>query len=70
VQVSGSGTTEVKATVWADGQAEPAAPQLVRTDTTAALQAAGSVGLAAYRPTSATAATAVRVSSFAVTEVR
>jgi hypothetical protein len=70
VQVSGSGTTEVKATVWAEGQAEPATPQLTRTDTTAALQAAGGVGVAAYRPASATAATAVRVTSFAVTGVR
>ncbi|MGY1662947.1 radical SAM protein, partial [Geodermatophilus sp. SYSU D00705] len=70
VQVSGTGTTTVNASVWADGQAEPATPQLVRTDTTAALQAAGSVGISAYRPASATAATAVRVTSFAVTAVR
>ncbi|MGY1761785.1 PKD domain-containing protein [Geodermatophilus sp. SYSU D00779] len=67
VQVTGTGTTDVAATVWADGTAEPATPQLVRTDTTAALQAPGSVGLAAYRPTSATASTAVRVTGFAAT---
>ncbi|MGY1664221.1 PKD domain-containing protein, partial [Geodermatophilus sp. SYSU D00705] len=66
VQVSGTGPTDIRATVWADGQAEPATPQLVRTDTTAALQAPGAVGLAAYRPTSATVATAVRVTAFAV----
>ena len=70
VQVSGTGTTRVAASVWADGTAEPATPQLVRTDTTAALQAAGAVGIAAYRPSSATAATAVRVTGLGVTEVR
>lgn len=69
VQVSGTGTTEVRATAWADGTPEPAVPQLSRTDTTAALQVPGGVGLAAYRPTSATAATAVRFTSFRVTPV-
>jgi hypothetical protein len=69
VQVSGTGTTGIAATVWADGTPEPGTPQLVRTDTTAALQAAGSVGLAAYRPSTATAATAVRVTSFGVRPV-
>jgi PKD repeat protein len=67
VQVTGTGPTEVTAAVWADGTAEPATAQLVRSDTTAALQAPGGVGLAAYRPTSATAATAVRVTGFTVT---
>ncbi|MGY1615769.1 PKD domain-containing protein [Geodermatophilus sp. SYSU D00691] len=66
VQVSGVGTTTVTGSVWVAGQAEPAAPQLARTDSTAALQAPGGVGLAAYRPSSATAATAVRLSSFRV----
>jgi hypothetical protein len=69
VQVSGSGTTAVNATVWAEGTPEPGSPQLVRTDTTAALQAAGSVGLAAYRPSSATDATAVRFTGFSVRPV-
>ncbi|SEO79289.1 PKD domain-containing protein [Trujillonella endophytica] len=66
VQVSGVGTTTITASAWAAGTAEPAAPQLTRTDTSASLQAAGSVGLAAYRPSSATAATAVRVTAFRV----
>ncbi len=70
VRVSGAGSTDVAATVWAAGTAEPAAPQLVRTDTTAALQAPGAVGIAAYRPASAPAATAVRVSGFEVTAGR
>ncbi len=66
VQVSGTGSTAITASVWAVGQAEPATPQLSRTDTTVTLQVAGSVGLAAYRPSSATAATAVRFSAFRV----
>jgi PKD repeat protein len=70
VRTSGAGTTDVAATVWAAGTAEPAAPQLVRTDATAALQAPGAVGIAAYRPGSATAATAVRVTGFEVTARR
>jgi PKD repeat protein len=70
VRTSGTGTTDVAATVWAAGTAEPAVPQLVRTDATAALQAPGAVGITAYRPGSATAATAVRVSSFEVTAGR
>ena len=68
VQVSGTGTTQVTGKVWT-GSTEPAAPQLTRTDTTAGLQVAGGVGLAAYRPSSVTTATAVRFRSFAVTEV-
>jgi PKD repeat protein len=68
VQVSGTGTTQVTGKVWT-GSTEPAAPQLTRTDTTAGLQVAGGVGLAAYRPTSVTTATAVRFRSFAVTAV-
>ncbi|MBN1094882.1 PKD domain-containing protein [Blastococcus sp. TML/C7B] len=69
VQVTGAGSTDIRATVWADGTAEPTAPQLTRTDTTAALQAPGGVGLAAYRPTSNTAASAVRFTSFRVAPV-
>ncbi|WP_051683829.1 PKD domain-containing protein [Blastococcus sp. URHD0036] len=66
VQVSGTGTTAITASVWVAGQAEPTTAQLSRTDTTEALQVAGSVGLAAYRPSSNTVATAVRISSFRV----
>ena len=66
VQVTGTGTTDVSATVWADGTAEPATAQLVRTDTTAALQAPGSVGLAAYTSGTATAPVAVRVTALEV----
>jgi PKD repeat protein len=69
LQVSGTGATDIRGTVWADGSPEPVVPQLTRTDTTAALQVAGGVGLAAYRPTATTAATAVRFTSFRVTPV-
>jgi PKD repeat protein len=69
VQVSGSGTTSVNATVWAQGTPQPGTPQLVRTDTTASLQAAGSVGISAYRPSSATDATAVRFTGLSVRPV-
>jgi PKD repeat protein len=66
VQVSGTGTTQVKATVWADGTTEPATATMTRTDTTAALQAPGAVGLSAYLPGSATAGTSVRFSEVVV----
>ncbi len=69
VVAAGTGTTEVRASVWAEGQAEPAAAQLVRTDTTPALQAPGSVGLAVHRPGSSTAATTVRFPGITVTSV-
>ena len=67
VKVSGTGTTQVEATVWLAGFAEPATPSITRTDTTAELQVAGGVGLAAHRPSGTTAATAVRFAAFTVT---
>ncbi|WP_233496089.1 PKD domain-containing protein [Geodermatophilus sp. TF02-6] len=67
VRVSGTGTTQVTGAVWTEGQPEPAEPQLVRTDTTSALQQPGSVGVAAHRPGTATAATAVGLGRFTVT---
>ncbi|WP_448619992.1 hypothetical protein [Geodermatophilus sp. URMC 65] len=70
VRVSGAGSTDVAATVWAAGTAEPTTPHLVRADATAVLQAPGAVGISAYRPGSATAATAVRVLGFEVTSGR
>ncbi|MGY1885444.1 PKD domain-containing protein [Blastococcus sp. SYSU DS0753] len=64
VRTTGTGTTEITASVWAEGAPEPEQPQLVRTDSTEALQAPGSVGLTAHRPGSTTAATAVRITAF------
>jgi hypothetical protein len=69
VQVSGTGTTQVTARTWLEGFPEPAAPSLTRTDATAALQAAGGVGLMVHRPSGTTAATAVRFTAFRVTEL-
>jgi len=69
VQVVGTGTTQVTATVWAEGTPEPATPSITRTDTTAALQAAGGVGLAAHRPGGTTASVDVRVTAFRVSPV-
>ena len=43
--------------------------QMTRTDTTAALQAAGGVGLAAHRPSTTTAVTDVRVTTFSARPV-
>jgi PKD repeat protein len=51
-QVSGVGTTTLNAKVWTTG-AEPAAWNVTTTDTTAALQAKGTVGLGTYVPASA-----------------
>jgi len=47
-QVDGTGTTTLRTRVWLVGQSEPATWQLQTTDTTAALQAAGGVGVLAY----------------------
>lgn len=48
VQVTGTGTTTIRAKVWEVGTAEPASWQRSVTDTTAALQVAGGVGLMTY----------------------
>jgi PKD repeat protein len=69
LQVTGTGTTTVAATVWAQGSAMPAVASMTRTDTTAALQAVGGVALAAHRPSGTTAAVDVRFTSFRVTPV-
>ncbi|WP_231486516.1 PKD domain-containing protein [Candidatus Blastococcus massiliensis] len=66
LRVAGTGTAQLAATVWADGQSEPLAPTLTRTDATPSLQAAGAVGISAYLAGSATAPTAVRFTGFAV----
>ncbi|MEV4252822.1 LamG-like jellyroll fold domain-containing protein [Spirillospora sp. NPDC049652] len=48
VQAVGTAPTTLRAKVWIAGQSEPAAWQLSATDTTAALQRAGGVGVRAY----------------------
>jgi PKD repeat protein len=48
VQVTGTGPTTLRIKVWKVGSAEPASWQLTGTDTTAGLQAAGSIGIHSY----------------------
>ena len=52
--VAGNGTTTLSGKAWRVSAAEPAAPQVTITDTTAALQAAGQVGLKFYTGTGTT----------------
>jgi PKD repeat protein len=54
LQAQGTGTTTLRAKVWIKGAAEPAAWTLTATDTTAALQNPGAVGLYNYLSGSAT----------------
>ncbi len=53
IQVTGSGTTTVRIKAWV-GATEPATWQVVGTDTTAALQVAGGVGIRGYLSATAT----------------
>jgi PKD repeat protein len=70
VQVSGTGTTQLAATVWQSGSAEPATPTLTRTDGSASLQAPGGIAISAYLSGSATAPLAVRFGTLYATQVR
>ncbi len=56
LDVSGTSPTTLSTKAWPVGDTEPAAWQLVRTDTFAALQTAGAVGLRGYLPGAATQA--------------
>jgi PKD repeat protein len=69
-QVSGTNPTTIRGKVWAMGSAEPAAWQLTATDTTAALQTTGSIGLESYVSSSATnAPLTVRYDNFSASSV-
>jgi hypothetical protein len=48
VQVSGISPTTLRLKAWPDGSAEPAAWAVIQTDSTAALQVAGGIGLRSY----------------------
>ena len=48
MQTTGSGTSTLQARAWLDGATQPGSWQVSATDTTAALQAAGSVGVRTY----------------------
>jgi PKD repeat protein len=54
VSATGSGTTTLSAKAWRVGDAEPAGWQTTTTDSTAALQGAGGVGLSTYLSGSST----------------
>ena len=54
LNVTGTGTTQLDARIWAASAAEPTTWNLQRTDTTASLQAAGGIGVMAYLSGSAT----------------
>ncbi len=54
VQAFGAGSTTVRAKVWATGSPEPGAWTVSAVDSTAGLQSAGGIGLAAYLSGSAT----------------
>ncbi|MBA3798878.1 MAG: PKD domain-containing protein [Geodermatophilaceae bacterium] len=58
-QVTGTNPTTLRARVWPTGQAEPTSWLVSATDSTAALQASGSVGLQPYPSSSATNAPVV-----------
>ncbi|WP_439591349.1 PKD domain-containing protein [Microbacterium sp.] len=67
--VTGTAPTTLSAKMWRSGTTEPASWQFTRTDSTAALQAAGSVGLFSYVPTAANAfPVALSFSEFTVTD--
>ncbi|OUE27402.1 PKD domain-containing protein [Clavibacter michiganensis] len=66
VLTTGTSPTTVKAKVWVAGQAEPAAWQTSISSSTAALQAAGSVGIQTYLSGSATAPVTTRIDDVVV----
>ncbi|MCZ2825176.1 MULTISPECIES: PKD domain-containing protein [unclassified Modestobacter] len=68
-QAAGTGTTDLSATVWADGTARPSTPTVTASDSTAALQGPGGVGLSGYLSGSATSPVAVAVTAFTAVPV-
>ena len=67
-QVTGNGTTTLNAKAWKVGTAEPAAAQATATDSTAALQAAGSFQIVSYLSASSTnAPVTVSVDNLSIT---
>ncbi|MFS4505797.1 PKD domain-containing protein, partial [Clavibacter sp. Sh2141] len=66
VLTTGTSPTTVRTKVWVAGQAEPAAWQMSVTSSTAALQAAGSVGIQTYLSGSATASVTTRIDDLVV----
>jgi hypothetical protein len=67
VSVTGVSPTTITAKLWRVGAAEPASPQLTVTDSTAALQGAGYVGLHGNRSGSATSTGTITFDTYRVT---
>jgi chitodextrinase len=66
-QVQGTGTTTLRGKIWKSGTTEPSSWLLTATDTTAALQNPGAVGVASYLSRSATTSpVTVSVQDFSV----
>jgi hypothetical protein len=68
VAVNGVAPTTIQAKAWPDGRAEPSAWSVVATDSTAALQVAGNVGLRAYNSNTATNPTTLMFDYWQVTQ--
>ena len=70
LQVTGTSPTQIAAKVWRVGATEPAAWQITATDSAAALQAPGSVGLVTYvSGTAMNTPVIVRFDDYAVTKL-
>ncbi len=68
-QISGISPTTIRVRAWADGQPEPSSWQFVATNSQAALQGAGSVGLRAYMGSVANAPVAFSFDDYSVDHV-
>lgn len=68
VAVNGVAPTTIQAKAWPDGRAEPSAWSVVVTDSTAALQVAGNVGLRGYNSNKATSPTTLMFDYWQVTQ--
>jgi secreted PhoX family phosphatase len=66
-QVVGSGTTALRAAFWVNNQPEPTTWRIQANDTTAALQAAGGVGVLAYASSSSSGSVLLMIDNLAVT---
>ncbi len=69
LETEGSSPTTLRAKVWPSAAAEPSAWTVTGTDSTAALQAAGTAGLDLYVSSSATAASALSFDRFTVSRL-
>ena len=68
LEVSGTSPTTVKGKVWVDGTPEPTAPNLTGTDSTAAMQSAGGVGVKVTSSSSTTGNRVITVRSYSVVD--